>query len=175
MGAQAGNPENHAIRNAEHAHEGMHHDAKRQKDGGEDGAAIQNRKNRPDNERGGDRAWMQVLVDNVEGGARDGKGKEGADQRDGSPLSGCCRKAALGQPEASPQQEKRGQALAEQFDSRYGNVGSANENCNQSVKNAGLHLQGEQPEIMGIERRVQAPLDCGKVYGVIFDAGVVTF
>jgi hypothetical protein len=43
------------------------------------------------------------------------------------------------------------------------------------VKHTSLHLPGEQLVIVGIKRRMQAPLDCREIDRIIFDARVVSF
>ena len=116
---------------------------------------------------------MQVLIEDVECRARDGQSEEHADESNAGPL--CCRgrKAAAGEC-PQPQRRKSSKALADHLGDRDGDVREANPG-DETVEDAGLHLQGEEAKVVGIERGVETVLNRGKVNGVIFHTGVVSF
>jgi dolichol-phosphate mannosyltransferase len=54
-------------------------------------------------------------------------------------------------------------------------VGEAHGRGHEAIEDAGLHLQGEEAEVVRIERGVEAMLDGREVDGIVFDTGVVSF
>jgi hypothetical protein len=66
----------------------MNYDSGGQQDARKHDAAIENRKNRPEDEHRCNGARVQVLIKNVERGTRDREGEEHANQRDTGPLTG---------------------------------------------------------------------------------------
>jgi hypothetical protein len=153
----------------------VHDDANDEENGGDGGAAIENEENRPEDKRSGNRARVQVLIENVECRTGDGERKKDADQGNGTKLCGGCGKTAPGEGETGPEEQEGRGALADQLDSRNRDVRCPNEERHQAVEDAGLHLQGEKLEVVWIESRMQASLDRGEVNGIIFHAGVITF
>jgi hypothetical protein len=153
----------------------MDHDAHSEQDARAHGMAVEDCENRPKDEHRRDGTRVKVLVENVERGARDRKGEERADKGDACPLSSRSRKASSRQGPASQQQKKSREALAEQLGKRNGDMREVDPRSHDPVKNTSLHLPCEQLEVVGIERRMQAPLDRGEIDRIIFDAGVVSF
>jgi dolichol-phosphate mannosyltransferase len=118
---------------------------------------------------------MQILIEDIEGGAGNRQREEHANHGDASPLSGGCRKAPTSERPASPEEKECRQALAHQFGNRDWDVSEVDPRGHEPIKNAGLHLQREQAEVVRVERGMEAALDRGEVNRVIFDPGVVSF
>ena len=138
-------------------------------------AALKNGNDGGEDERGGDGAGMEILVEDVERGTGDGHGEEDADESDAGPLSGGGGKAAAGNAPAAPQEKIRGEELAEEFGNGDGDVGEAHSRGHDAIEDAGLHLQGEEVEVVRVERGVQAALDGREVDGIVLDAWVISF
>ena len=153
----------------------MNHDGSGEQNASEHDAASRTSRMAQRMSAGRDGAGMQVLIEDVECRARHGQSEEHADQSNAGPLSGRGGKAAPGQCPASPEQKKCRQALADHLGDRDGNVREANPGGHEPIEDAGLHLQGEQPEIVGIERGVEAALDRGEINRVVLDSGMVSF
>jgi hypothetical protein len=153
----------------------MDHHGGCEQEAGINNAAVENEEDGPEDESRRNGARVQVLIEDVKRGARDGQGEEHADESNGGPLSGSGRKAAASECPAAPEKKKCGEALAHHLGDGEGNVGEANPRSNETVENAGLHLQREEAEVVRIKGGMEAALNGGEVDGVIFHTGVVSF
>lgn len=115
-----------------------------------------------------------MLVKDVERGSRDRQSKEGADQGNGCPLPSARGEAAAGDGKTAPEQKKCGEELDREFGYRDGEVRPPDQGCHEAVEDAGLHLEGEEPGVVGIEGGIKPVVDRRKVNGVVFEAGMVT-
>lgn len=153
----------------------MKHDGSDEENASEHESAVQNKQNGPEDERGCDGAGMKILVKDVEGRPSHGQSEERAYQGNTGPVSGRRGEATPGQSPASPEQKKCRQALSDHFGDRDGNVCEMNPGGHDPIKDAGLHLHCEQPEIVGVERGVKAALDRGEIHRIVLDSGMISF
>ena len=116
---------------------------------------------------------MKVLIGKGHGNAGHRKGEQHGDRGDCGPLRLKLREAAATDPPTTVEKQENGGELPEQYRPRQRQMAEADGIRDELIEDGDLKLEPEKFCIVRKQGGIQIALDCRKVEGIVFEAGMV--